>query len=241
MGWAETMAFWDSVDAGSVAGMKAAVLSGASVDHYNAGLATALHKAAERGDCTMVSSLLDSGASVNLKTRIGNDTALLLAAAHGRLDVVKALLGGGADMSIKNAKGQTAFSVATERRHAEVVEVLAHGTAPQMLAHQRIADRIQSTSSAASSPGMRSAYGSPSAAARTGSRSALATVSAAPETAATGATAVRMVAYVVDPKDRRQVRKRTIYVFCVIFIPKMPSFYQDRLGTNIGKALKKER
>ena len=212
MGWAETMAFWDSVDAGSVAGMKAAVLSGASVDHYNAGLATALHKAAERGDCTMVSALLDSGASVNLKTRIGNDTALLLAAAHGRLDVVKALLGGGADMSIKNAKGQTAFSVATERRHAEVVEVLAHGTAPQMLAHQRIADRIQSTSSA-SSPGMRSAYGSPSAAARTGSRSALATVSAAPETAATGATAVRMVAYVVDPKDRRQVRNRC-HILC---------------------------
>ena len=33
--------------------------------------------------------------------------------------------------------------------------------------------------------------------------------------------------------DLEQVRKRH-------FIPKLPSFYQDRLGTNIGKALKKE-
>ena len=155
MGWAETMAFWDAVEAGLVHAMEAAVLAGASVDHYNAGLATALHKAAEKGDSAMVSALIDSGASVNLKTRIGNDTALLLAAAHGRVESAQALLAGGADMSIKNSKGQT--TVASGNRHVQVVKLLAQGTEPQMLAHKRIADSICSTS-VASPPDMRGTW-----------------------------------------------------------------------------------
>ena len=197
MGWAETMAFWDAVDAGSVHGMKAAVLAGASVDHYNAGLATALHKAAEQGDTAMVSALIDSGASVNLKTRIGNETALLLAAAHGRVQAAAALLAGGADMSIKNSKGQTAFAVATERRHVEVIKLLSQGTEPRMLPHKKIADSIRSASAAAP-PDARSVRGKPG----TTTRGLLATSPPLPPTA-DGSTPVQMTVYIVDPTDRR--------------------------------------
>ena len=61
------MAFWEAVDGGQVYAMEAAVLAGASVDHYNAGLSTALHTAAEKGDSAMVSALIDrtSDTSVN--------------------------------------------------------------------------------------------------------------------------------------------------------------------------------
>lgn len=201
MGWAETMAFWDAVEGGLVHAMQAAVLAGASVDHYNAGLATALHKAAEKGDSAMVSALIDSGASVNLKTRIGNDTALLLAAAHGRVEAAQVLLAGGADMSIKNSKGQTAFTVASANRHAQVVKLLAQGTEPQMLAHKRIADSIRSTS-VTSPPDVHSVLGSPSAVAQAASLLTLAPAQL-PSMAVGGTTSVQLAVCIVDPTDRR--------------------------------------
>lgn len=165
------MAFWDAVEAGSVAGMRAAVLAGASINHYNAGIATGLHKAAECGDSTMVSALLESGAAINLKTRIANETALILAAGRGRVDVVKVLVNAGADMSIKNAKGETAYTIATQRNHADVLQLLASGTEPQVLPHKRIADSIRTTSAA--SPSRRLAYGTLTVDTRAASRSSL--------------------------------------------------------------------
>ncbi len=198
------MAFWEAVDGGQVYAMEAAVLAGASVDHYNAGLSTALHTAAEKGDSAMVSALIDRGASVNLKTRIGNDTALLLAAAHGRVEAAQALLAAGADMSIKNSKGQTAFTVASENRHMQVVKLLSQGTEPQMLAHKKIADSIRSTSVAAP-PDMRPVLGTPRAVALAASSSFLTLTPAQSPAVTVGITTpVQLAVCIVDPTDRRQ-------------------------------------
>ena len=193
MGWAETMAFWDAVDHGSIAGMQAAVRDGADVDHYHAGLSTALHRCSERGDASMGSALIESGAGVNLRTRIGNDTALILAAERGRAAVVRVLLKQGADQSIKNARGLTARAVATDKGHTEVIEMLTAGVKRPAVAYDRLSQSIKAA--ARPSPG----------APRRSSSLALSPLRSASRSAEGQAqTDARMVVYCVDPKDRRQ-------------------------------------
>ena len=195
MGWAETMAFWDAVDHGSIAGMQAAVRDGADVDHYHAGLSTALHRCAERGDASMGSALLESGAGVNLRTRIGNDTALILAAERGRAAVVRVLLKQGADQSVKNARGLTARAVATDKGHTEVIDMLTAGVKRPAVAYDRLSQSIK----AAARPSPGAPRRSPSLA-----LSPLRSASHSADTEGQAQTDARMVVYCVDPKDRRQ-------------------------------------
>ena len=88
-------------------------------------------------------ALIESGAGVNLRTRIGNDTALILAAERGRAAVVRVLLKQGADQSIKNARGLTARAAATDKGHTEVIDMLTAGVKRPAVAYDRLSQSIK--------------------------------------------------------------------------------------------------
>uniref|UniRef100_A0A0C9QZ02 Pyx_5 protein n=1 Tax=Fopius arisanus TaxID=64838 RepID=A0A0C9QZ02_9HYME len=82
-----------------------------------------IHHAADRGDPSCLSTLLDAGCAVDLPTRKG-DTALHLAAEGGCTDNVEILIKNHADVRVKNHRGQTALHLAARSHSLECVEAL---------------------------------------------------------------------------------------------------------------------
>lgn len=90
---------------------------------------TALLKAMHRGRISVVRTLLDGGADVNVACDCpgflgGGWTALMVAAREGHTEIVRALLEKGADVNHKNNKGETALMQAASRGRTEIVGVL---------------------------------------------------------------------------------------------------------------------
>jgi len=70
-------------------------------------------------------ALIDKGADAGLRDNNGW-TALMRAVFKGRQDTVKFLLERGADASATANDGKTALQIATEQRHAEIIQLLNH-------------------------------------------------------------------------------------------------------------------
>lgn len=88
-----------------------------------------LHYAAEDGDVDKVKQLIEQGADVNAKGRLGH-TPLHMACMglKEHLEVVKLLIAKGADVNAKSAhrssSGETPLHFAAEWRHLEIVQLL---------------------------------------------------------------------------------------------------------------------
>ena len=101
---------------------------GAAVDASNSAGQTALIEVASRGLTEAVEILLNAGANVEAKTKIGGKTALLLAADEGHADVVQMLLNRKANVNTRNSDGETPLMLAAAGGHLEVVRsLLARG------------------------------------------------------------------------------------------------------------------
>lgn len=84
---------------------------------------TALMIAIGRGHNKVAELLLKSGADVQNKNIYGI-SALLIAAAEGNVEMTKALLERKADATISSESGKTPLSIATEKKHTKVIELL---------------------------------------------------------------------------------------------------------------------
>jgi hypothetical protein len=85
--------------------------------------AAALHQAAENGDTTRISALLDARADINSRDPYGR-TALMLAIIHGRPQVVTALLARGADPNAADSTGMTPLQAAAITNDPAIIDAL---------------------------------------------------------------------------------------------------------------------
>jgi len=101
--------------------------SGININETTGDGMTALHWASHRNDADMVTFLLNSGASTELGTRIGNYTPLHVASRNGSIDAVKLLVNSGADVSaITTNSGVTPLHLASTsvNNSAEIISML---------------------------------------------------------------------------------------------------------------------
>lgn len=87
----------------------------------------ALHQAAARGHEDIVKTLVQEGASVDLRD-YSMDTALHCAAGSGNLNIATYLLKKDADATLKNLEGRTALFYAAGRGELDVMELLLDKT-----------------------------------------------------------------------------------------------------------------
>jgi ankyrin repeat protein len=83
-----------------------------------------LFLAAGQGNLEVVRYLLDEGADINAREKLGH-TALAEAAYFGHLDVIKELLLRGADINTVTDDG-TALDIAVSRNNTAVADLLKH-------------------------------------------------------------------------------------------------------------------
>ena len=103
---------------------RAAVLLNGKTPVYFVGRhVEALILAARSGHTEIVQALLDKGADVNAKTKIGS-TALIGASMNGHLEAAKALLAKSADVNAAMNNGTTALIAATRGGHADIRDLL---------------------------------------------------------------------------------------------------------------------
>jgi len=91
--------------------------------HQSSSGSTALHCAAQKGFVACVSLLTKSGASVNLRNKIGW-TPTMLAACHGHLDCLKELVKAKADIDKQDTYGRTALTWAMYKDRRECMKFL---------------------------------------------------------------------------------------------------------------------
>ena len=80
----------------------------------------ALHSAAAAAHTDLVDMLLDAGAEVDAKQE-GGWTALQSVALHGNVPMATALLARGASPDLAGDDGRTAYGMAREKGHDDVV------------------------------------------------------------------------------------------------------------------------
>ena len=81
--------------------------------------------AARKGSEATVLALLDQGASVNSRNRLG-DTPLLIAAKNGYTSMGLKLIERGADVNARDNRGKTAAVMAEEGGHHATLKLLRH-------------------------------------------------------------------------------------------------------------------
>lgn len=102
--------------------MQVLVEHGADVNHANHDGATALMYSS--GDLAKVRLLLDKGAKVDAKSRLGRTPLLVAATYPGNIEVVKLLLARGADAKDADASEETALTSAAKRGDPAMVKAL---------------------------------------------------------------------------------------------------------------------
>ena len=118
---------------GHTRAVAALIAAGANLDAGDCNGYTALMWAAFKGREEVGKMLTDAGADLNRASREGN-TALLYAAYSGSLALVAHLLACGATPARPNLCGATAASVAMERGHMDVADIiLQHSAADEAL------------------------------------------------------------------------------------------------------------
>jgi uncharacterized protein len=91
---------------------------------------TALHWAAYRDDVEMARLLIQAGADVKAKTRLGGITPLFMAAKNGNAPMLELLLKAGSDPNAVNRTGATALMLSAASGNTEAVKALLdHGAA----------------------------------------------------------------------------------------------------------------
>jgi len=89
---------------------------------------TAIHQAARSGDPSLLSSLIQRGASVDARDELGR-TPLIAAVESGRIECVKLLLASGADANARTRSGSTALIEAAARGSISIVRELVRAGA----------------------------------------------------------------------------------------------------------------
>ena len=136
----------DMAARGDVAAAEALLKSNpALANARDAGSATPLHWAADKGGRAIAELLLANGADLNAAKKDGV-TALHIASALGHKDVAELLLDKGADINCKDHLGRTPYALARQRNRAEIADMLvARGAstvvAPVMSARRAVTYR----------------------------------------------------------------------------------------------------
>jgi ankyrin repeat protein len=117
----------DAAMRGDLSRVEVLLQQGADVNAAQGDGMTALHWAAELGHADMAARILEAGADVSVKTRVGDYTPLHVAARGGHADVTRVLLEAGADPSMRTGTGGTmplhfAASTASEETVAALLE-----------------------------------------------------------------------------------------------------------------------
>lgn len=137
----------DAAMEGDAVGVQTLLQSGADVNEPQPDGMTALHWAADRNDEGVARLLLDAGADVAARTRIGEYTPLLVASRRGNAEVIRVLLAGGADVDLRTTTaGTSALHFAAAAGSVRALELLieagaevnarerSHGHTPLMFA-----------------------------------------------------------------------------------------------------------
>ena len=104
------------------------IARGANPDAPHGDGMTALHWAAQHGNVEIVALLVDAGADVETRTRLGSHTPLHVASRSARTAAVRALLAAGADARAVTTTGATALHFAAGAGDAKAVAALLdHG------------------------------------------------------------------------------------------------------------------
>ena len=104
------------------------IARGANPDAPHGDGMTALHWAAQHGAVEIVALLVDAGADVETRTRLGSHTPLHVASRSARTAAVRALLAAGADARAVTTTGATALHFAAGAGDAKAVAALLdHG------------------------------------------------------------------------------------------------------------------
>ena len=104
------------------------IVRGADPDAAHGDGMTALHWAAEHGDLGIVALLLDAGADIEARTRLGSHTPLHVASRSAQAAAVRMLLATGADAGAVTTTGATALHFAAGAGTAAAVSALLdHG------------------------------------------------------------------------------------------------------------------
>jgi len=86
--------------------------------------ATALHNAAENGNCRVVRALLADGAEVDAKDAQGR-TPLIVAVRHRQLKIAAELIAAGANLNAETRNGWTPLSLAVKSGNPQMIELIA--------------------------------------------------------------------------------------------------------------------
>ncbi len=84
----------------------------------------ALIEAAGGGHLEVVKFLLDKGADINVRSWNSNETPIMSATWSGHAKVIKVFIEKGADVNAVDSKGRTALTIATDKKHSEIIEML---------------------------------------------------------------------------------------------------------------------
>lgn len=123
-GIASDQALLTAASRDDAAGVKAALMAGATIDARDNHGQSALLFAVQRGDLILALYLIGQGADVNAEA-VNHDTPWLLAGALGRTDMLSAMLDTGkVDYAKRNRYGGNALIPACERGHVETVRLL---------------------------------------------------------------------------------------------------------------------
>ena len=111
-----------------VEAVRGLIARGADPDAAHGDGFTALHWAVQQGDVEIVTLLLDAGADVEARTRLGSHTPLHVASRSAQAAAVRALLAAGADARAVTATGATALHFAAGAgSDGAVAALLDHG------------------------------------------------------------------------------------------------------------------
>ncbi len=118
----------DAAMRGDVDAVRGLLARDADLDAAHGDGFTALHWAVQQGDGEIVALLLDAGADVEARTRLGSHTPLHVASRSARTAALRALLAAGADARAVTTTGATALHFAAAAGGPETVAALLdHG------------------------------------------------------------------------------------------------------------------
>ena len=119
----------DGIKAGDITATQKAVNAGADVKHVNTAGHAPVHEAVLNDQASIVQTLWDNGADVDVKMPYSKDTALHLAAKKNGAKSIRSLLRVEASADLLNRDGETALHVAARAGFYESVRELLTGGA----------------------------------------------------------------------------------------------------------------
>lgn len=115
-----------SVDRDDLAGVRAEVESGVSLEETDYRRRTPLQLAAEQGRMEIVRYLVSAGADIDAPTpeRTGEVTPLRYAISNGDIEMVNFLISAGADVNKANSQGWTPLMTAARSGNTDIIDIL---------------------------------------------------------------------------------------------------------------------